>query len=93
MANSIKLRRSAVAGKQPADLALGEVAINTADGVFYFAVLQNGVKYLYRIAGEQVGLMFADTIDAGGFQPPTSINDFDSIASPATRTVDFGTLY
>jgi hypothetical protein len=37
MANTIKLRRSAVAGKVPAvgDLQLGELALNTYDGKLY----------------------------------------------------------
>ena len=37
MANNIKLKRSAVAGKQPttADLQLGELALNTYDGKLY----------------------------------------------------------
>ena len=37
MANNIKLKRSAVAGKQPtvADLQLGELAVNTYDGKLY----------------------------------------------------------
>lgn len=37
MANVIKLKRSAVAGKVPAvdDLALGELALNTFDGRLY----------------------------------------------------------
>lgn len=37
MANLIKLKRSAVAGKAPAvgDLALGELALNTYDGKLY----------------------------------------------------------
>ena len=37
MANTVKMKRSAVAGKIPttADLDLGEIAINTYDGVAY----------------------------------------------------------
>lgn len=37
MANTVKLKRSAVAGKAPAvgDLALGELAVNTHDGKLY----------------------------------------------------------
>ena len=37
MANAIKLKRSSVAGKapQPADLAYGELAVNTADIALY----------------------------------------------------------
>ena len=37
MANTVRLKRSAVAGKVPltTDLALGEIAINTRDGKIY----------------------------------------------------------
>jgi len=46
MANKIKLKRSAVAGKIPdaADLEIGEVAVNTADGVFYVKHSDNSIK-------------------------------------------------
>jgi hypothetical protein len=39
MAQIVKLRRSAVAGKRPtnAQLQLGELSINTTDGKIYFA--------------------------------------------------------
>jgi hypothetical protein len=46
MANKIKLKRSVVAGKIPdaADLEIGEVAVNTADGVFYVKHSDNSIK-------------------------------------------------
>jgi len=44
MANLIRLRRSAVAGKAPAtaDLALGELAVNTTDGKLYLKKSDGG---------------------------------------------------
>lgn len=52
MANQIRLKRSAVSGKAPttADLALGEIAINTADGRIYIKRSVAGVESI-----EQVG--------------------------------------
>lgn len=51
MANTIKLKRSAVAGKIPAtsDLALGEVGMNTYDGALYMKRNQ-GADEIVRIA-------------------------------------------
>ena len=45
MANAIKLKRSSVAGKapQPADLAYGELAVNTADSKVYLKNSANSV--------------------------------------------------
>lgn len=92
MANSIKLRRSAVQGKQPDDLALGEIAINTFDGIFYFTVIQNGVKYLYRLAGELVGPVFGDAVDFGDLQATSALLDFGLTTQSPARAVDFGSL-
>ena len=51
MANTIKLKRSAVAGKIPAtgDLALGEVGMNTYDGALYMKRNQ-GADEIVRVA-------------------------------------------
>lgn len=50
MANLIKLKRSAVAGKVPAvgDLALGELALNTYEGKLY-AKKDNGTASIVEI--------------------------------------------
>lgn len=51
MAQTIKLKRSAVAGKVPttSDLALGEVGINTWDGALYMK-RDSGTPEIVRIA-------------------------------------------
>lgn len=58
MANTIKLKRSAVAGKQPAvgDLALGELGLNTYDGKLFTKKSVGGVESIVEIgAGEGGG--------------------------------------
>jgi hypothetical protein len=52
MANLIQVKRSAVPGKVPttADLALGEIAINTYDGIMYIK-MDNGVQSIMAIGG------------------------------------------
>lgn len=52
MANNIKMKRSAVAGKVPAttDLQLGEIAINTYDGKAYI-LKDNGTQSVVQIGG------------------------------------------
>lgn len=51
MANTIRLKRSAVAGKIPttSDLALGEVGMNTYDGALYMK-RDTGTAEVIRIA-------------------------------------------
>ena len=51
MAQTIKLRRSAVAGNRPttAQLDLGELAINTVDGKIYFEKSASGVETIQEI--------------------------------------------
>ena len=51
MANTIKLKRSAVAGKQPttSDLQLGELGLNTYDGKLYTKKSVGGVESIVEI--------------------------------------------
>jgi hypothetical protein len=53
MATSIKVKRSAVAGRIPAttDLELGEIAINTYDGVAYIKKNVNGTETVVNLGG------------------------------------------
>jgi hypothetical protein len=53
MAASIKVKRSAVAGRVPAttDLELGEIAINTYDGVAYIKKNVNGTETVVNLGG------------------------------------------
>lgn len=78
MANTIKMRRSGVPGKVPEDLAIGELALNFADGILYFKVVQDGVDKLYRL--------IAQDVDAG------PEGDFGSINQPVTASFNFGGL-
>jgi hypothetical protein len=52
MANTIKIKRSAVAGKAPAvgDLDLGELALNTYDGKLY-TKRDNGTASIVELSG------------------------------------------
>jgi len=62
---AIKIRRSAVAGKAPAttDLVLGELALNTNDGVLYFKKSPSGVDSIVALKpiGTGSGLVVGDT--------------------------------
>jgi len=62
MANTIKLRRSAVAGKAPAvgDLQLGELALNTFDGKLY-TKKDNGTASVVELSGGGVVSPVAET--------------------------------
>lgn len=64
MANTIKLKSSAVAGKVPTtgDLALRELAINTFDGAVYMK-RNNGADEIIRIgeANQDYGLITGST--------------------------------
>jgi hypothetical protein len=62
MANLIKLKRSAVAGKAPAttDLELGELALNTYDGKLY-TKKDNGTASIVELSGGGGGGPIAET--------------------------------
>jgi hypothetical protein len=64
MANLIKLKRSAVAGKLPAvgDLALGELALNTYDGKLY-TKKDNGTASIVELSGGSGGVL--NELDGG----------------------------
>jgi len=63
---AIKIRRSAVAGKAPAttDLVLGELALNTNDGVLYFKKSPSGVDSI--VALQQVTAGSSITVSSTG---------------------------
>jgi hypothetical protein len=64
MANLIKLKRSAVAGKAPVvgDLELGELALNTYDGKLYAKTNQSGSEAIVDLsAGGGGGGPIAET--------------------------------
>ena len=78
MANTIKIKQSAIAGKAPttAQLALGELAVNTNDGKLYLKKSVNGVESIVSISdqaasnwdGGQPNTVYGGSlvIDAGG---------------------------
>lgn len=51
MANTVKMKRSSVAGKIPAtaDLELGELAVNTHDGKLFLKKLANGIESVVEV--------------------------------------------
>jgi hypothetical protein len=66
MPNTLRLKRSAVAGRVPtlADLLLGELALNTHDGKLYTR-RDNGTASVVEIGGGAGGV-FAETGQSGG---------------------------
>lgn len=78
MSNSIKIKRSAVAGKVPltTDLSLGELAVNTYDGNLFFkksTLGQESVVTVVSLNGSQTlsnktlnNLVLTGTLTAGG---------------------------
>lgn len=57
MAQTIKLKRSSVAGRVPStsDLALGEIGINTTDGKAYLKKSVSGSESIVEITGAGAG--------------------------------------
>ena len=109
MANNIKLKRSAVAGKQPttADLQLGELALNTYDGKLY-TKKDNGTESIIQIGntGDVVGPSSSTDNAIARFDGTTgkliqdssvTINDTGSVAGidhiTDIKYVDFDTTY
>ena len=69
MSTTIKLRRSAVAGRIPttAQLALGELAINTADGKIYIKQQSGGLESIVEFSADPNDLLaLIKTVDGAG---------------------------
>ena len=66
MANTIQLRRSATANAVPttAQLALGELAINTTDGKLYLKKNVSGTESIVEIGGGGASISVSDTAPA-----------------------------
>lgn len=66
MANTIQLRRSAAANAVPttAQLALGELAINTYDGKLYLKKNVSGVETIIDVTGGGASITVSDTAPA-----------------------------
>lgn len=59
MANTVKLKRSAVQGKEPttSDLSLGEVAINTYDGKVFIKKDQGGTESIVEVGSSESDIL------------------------------------
>jgi hypothetical protein len=95
MANTIKIKRSTVPGKQPlaADLEVGELAVNTADGKLYTKHTDNSVKTISGgtseaniIANVKATITSNITSVAAGSEIAVS-TDYTDPASPAGKFV------
>lgn len=73
MAQTVKLKRSAVAVKVPltTDLALGELAVNTNDGVLY-TLMNDGTNKIVQLGGQAVSATVTAGTNAQGQGPLTS---------------------
>jgi hypothetical protein len=73
MAQTVKLKRSAVAAKVPltSDLALGELAVNTSDGVLY-TLMNDGTNKIVQLGGQAVSATVTAGTNAQGQGPLTS---------------------
>lgn len=72
MAQTVKLKRSAVAAKVPltTDLALGELAVNTNDGVLY-TLMNDGTNKIVQLGGQSVTATVTAGTNAQGQGPLT----------------------
>jgi hypothetical protein len=73
MAQTVKLKRSAVAAKVPltSDLALGELAVNTNDGVLY-TLMNDGTNKIVQLGGQAVSATVTAGTNAQGQGPLTA---------------------
>lgn len=73
MAQTVKLKRSAVAAKVPltTDLALGELAVNTNGGVLY-TLINDGTNKIVQLGGQSVTATVTAGTNAQGQGPLTS---------------------
>lgn len=92
MANTIKIRRSGVPGKQPDSLAIGELGLNYADGVLYFKVIQSGVEKLFRLVAQEVGSVVFDPNFGLITEPVATTYDYGALSDAVTTSSDYGAL-
>lgn len=90
MANTIKLKRSSIPGKVPLadDLVVGEVAINTADGILYVKHSDNTIKQVGNVQAfiSNVGL------DAVTLTGNFSYQDIDLRSTTVSSSTTTGAL-
>ncbi|PUE21860.1 hypothetical protein B9Z43_01375 [Limnohabitans sp. MMS-10A-192] len=102
MANTVKMKQSAVAGKVPttAQLALGELAINTVDGKLFLKKNVSGTESIVDVTGAAAGVSSfngrtgavtptsADVTGALGFTP-ANINSPSFTGTPSANGIKF----
>jgi hypothetical protein len=86
MANTLKLKRSAVPGKTPltTDLNLGELALNTYDGVLYTKKNVSGTESIVNLTGSSGG---------SSVLPINSVINYPAAAQDGTDFVTIGSTY
>jgi len=103
MANTIRIKRSATAGKVPttAQLALGELAVNTNDGKLY-TKKDNGTASVVEIGGGAPAVAGGAIITnaqsiSSNYTVPSDVNAFSAgpieITSGTTVTVSSGAAW
>ncbi len=87
MAQTIKLKRSAVAAKEPGtgDLALGELAINTYDGKMYFKK-DSGTASIVRLANIGEVVTLTGTQNVGGAKTFSDITTVSNTTASSSTT-------
>ena len=93
MANTVKLKRSAVPGKTPlvTDLELGELALNTYDGKLY-AKKDDGAQTVVQIGITKYTQSFNSTTDwgsaVGGYYEITITSSNHKVAIPTVQVFE-----
>lgn len=84
MPNTIKHKTSALPGKTPtaSDLVVGELALNTSDGVMYAKMADNSIRQVQFIYGVQDYGMTAEA--------STSVEDFGFLSDQPTHGIEYG---
>ena len=87
MANTIKLKRSTVPGKipDPGDLVVGEVAVNTADGLLYVKHTDNTIKTIGNVRA-YINAVTLDSVTLIGNTSNQAISIANSTPSISTTT-------
>jgi hypothetical protein len=87
MANVIKLKRSTVPGRvpDPNDLQVGEIAVNTADGLIYTKHSDNTIKTISNVSSF-ISNVTLDTVVLAGNTTTQSLQFLSNVASTSTTT-------
>ena len=87
MANIIKIKRSSVPGKIPDsnDLQVGELAVNTADGIIYTKHSDNTIKAVSNV-GAFISNVTLDTVSIAGNSTGQALSITNTTASTSKTT-------